>query len=156
VENYDSGIILFDGSVPGNFVFFVRTLDPGRRFVTLRKMLTPMISGLAWTARNRCIARKRWWRLSGAMVFALQVVSQNRAIRFDSQRILGEQLRGDDFTLLQQFPVTTNELRWRGENLLLYEKKKWTPPKGGVLKIRMLTLPHDIEIPLGELSNGKH
>jgi len=39
VENYDSGIILFDGSVPGNFVFFVRALDPGRRFVTLRKML---------------------------------------------------------------------------------------------------------------------
>jgi hypothetical protein len=39
VKNYDSGIILFDGSVPGNFVFFVRTLDPGRRFVTLRKML---------------------------------------------------------------------------------------------------------------------
>jgi hypothetical protein len=54
------------------------------------------------------------------------------------------------------FPVTTNELRWRGENLLLSEKKKWTPPKGGVLKIRMLTLPHDIEIPLAELSNGKH
>lgn len=39
VKNYDSGIILFDGSVPGNFVFFVRALDPGRRFVTLRKML---------------------------------------------------------------------------------------------------------------------
>jgi hypothetical protein len=89
------------------------------------------------------------------MVFALHVVSQNGAIRFDSQRNLREQLRGD-FTLLQQFPVTTNELRWRGENLLLYETKNWTPPKGGVLKIRMLTLPHDIEIPRRELSNGKH
>jgi len=90
------------------------------------------------------------------MVFALQVVSQNRAIRFDSQRILGNSCAEMISRCCNNFPVTTNELRWRGENLLLYEKKKWTPPKGGVLKIRMLTLPHDIEIPLGELSNGKH
>jgi hypothetical protein len=156
VENYDSGIILFDGSVPGNFVFFVRALDPGRRFVTLRKILYADDIRLGPDSEESLHSKEEGWRLSGAMVFALQVVSQNRAIRFDSQRILREQPRGDDFTLLQQFPVTTNELRWRGENLLLYDKKNWTPPKCGVLKIRMLTLPHDIEIPLGELSNGKH
>jgi hypothetical protein len=47
------------------------------------------------------------------------VVSQNLAIRFDSQRILREQLRGDAFTVLERYPVTTNEPRWSGENLLL-------------------------------------
>jgi hypothetical protein len=29
------------------------------------------------------------------------------------------------------------------------------PPSGGVLKIRMLTLPHDIEIPMDQLDGRK-
>jgi hypothetical protein len=83
------------------------------------------------------------------------VVSQNLTIRFDSQRNLREELRGDEFTVLGTFPVTTNEPKWRGENLLLYEKKNWAPPQGGSLRIRMLTLPHDIEIPMDQLDGGK-
>jgi hypothetical protein len=156
VTNYDSGIILFDGPVPGNFVFFMRALDPGRRFVTLRKMLYADDIRPGPDSEELLHSKEEVAEALGRYGVRFAVVSQNLAIRFDSQRILREQLRGDDFTLLQQFPVTTNEPRWSGENLLLYEKKNWTPPKGGVLKIRMLTLPHDIEIPLGELSNGKH
>jgi hypothetical protein len=156
VTNYDSGIILFDGPVPGNFVFFMRALDPGRRFVTLRKMLYADDIRPGPDSEELLHSKEEVAEALGRYGVRFAVVSQNLAIRFDSQRILREQLRGDDFTLLQQFPVTTNEPRWRGENLLLYEKKNWTPPSGGVLKIRMLTLPHDIEIPLDELSGGKH
>ena len=156
MKNYDSGIILFDGSVPGNFVFFLRTLDPGRRFVTLRKMLYADDIRLGPDSEESLHSKEEVVAALGryGVRFAGGVTEPGDPLRLPTHS--GEQLRGDDFTLLQQFPVTTNELRWRGENLLLYEKKKWTPPKGGVLKIRMLTLPHDIEIPLGELSNGKH
>jgi hypothetical protein len=155
VKGYDSGIILFDGPVPGNFVFFVRALDPGRRFVTLRKVLYaddirpgPGSEELLRSKGEVSEALRRY-----GVRFA--VVSQKLAIRFDSQRILREQLRGDDFSLLGGYPVTTNEPEWRGENLLLYEKKNWVPPSGGVLKIRMLTLPHDIEIPMDQLDGRK-
>jgi len=155
VKGYDSGIILFDGPVPGNFVFFVRALDPGRRFVTLRKVLYaddirpgPGSEELLRSKEEVSEALRQY-----GVRFA--VVSQKLAIRFDSQRILREQLRGDDFSLLGGYPVTTNEPEWRGENLLLYEKKNWVPPSGGVLKIRMLTLPHDIEIPMDQLDGRK-
>lgn len=156
VKGYDSGIILFDGPVPGNFVFFVRALDPDRRFVVLRKML--YAEDIRPGVETEELLRTKE-QVSDAMRqygVRLAVVSQNLGIRFDSQRILREQLQSDDFALLQCFPVTSNEPRWRGENLLLYERKNWTPPSSGVLKIRMLTLPHDIEIPLDELKGGKH
>ena len=156
VKSYDSGIILFDGPVPGNFVFFVRALDPDRRFVVLRKVL--YVDDVRPGAASEELLHTKE-QVSEAMreyCVRLAVVSQNMAIRFESQRMLREQLRGDDFTLLQSFPVTSNQPRWRGENLLLYERKSWTPPSGGVLRIRMLTLPHDIEIPMSELRGGAH
>jgi hypothetical protein len=84
------------------------------------------------------------------------VVSQNLGVRFDSQRVLRAELSSDDFNLVQRFAIVTNESHWQGENLLLYGKKNWSPPTGGILRIRMLTLPHDIEIPLTELNSKKH
>lgn len=156
VKSYNSGIILFDGPVPGNFVFFVRALDPARRFVTLRKVL--YVDDIRPSAVSEELLHSKEDVVGVLRQYGVRfaVVSQNLAIRFDSQRILREELQGNDFTSLGHYPITTNERQWRGENLLLYEKKNWTPPSGGVLKIRMLTLPHDIEIPLDELSGGKH
>jgi hypothetical protein len=154
VKSYDSGVILFDGPVPGDFVFFVRALDPSRRFVVLRKVLyaDDIRPG---AASEELLHTKE--QVSDAMRedgVRFAVVSQNMALRFDSQRMLREDLQGNDFTLLQRYPVTSNQPRFRGENLLLYERKNWTPPSGGVLRIRMLTLPHDIEIPMSELKGG--
>jgi hypothetical protein len=51
---------------------------------------------------------------------------------------------------LGRFPVLSNEPEWKGENLLLYENKQWTPPTEKELRIRMLTLPHDIVVPFGQ------
>jgi hypothetical protein len=61
-------------------------------------------------------------------------------------------LQGDQFQLLGRFPVVSNERTWTGENLLLYENKLWTPPTEKVLRIRMLTLPHDIVVPFGRFT----
>jgi hypothetical protein len=155
VKGYDSGIILFDGPVPGNFVFFVRALDPGRRFAILRKVL--YADDIRPGAGSEELLHSKEQVAEALRQYGVRfaVVSQNLAIRFDSQRNLREQLRGDEFTVLGSFPVTTNQPKWRGENLLLYEKKHWVPPQGGTLRIRMLTLPHDIEIPIDQLDGGK-
>lgn len=156
VRNYDSGIILFDGPVPGNFVFFIRALDPERRFVVLRKVL--YVDDVRPGAASEELLHTEEQVSNAIREYGvrLAVVSQNMPLRFESQRMLRKNLQGDDFTLLQQFPVTSNQPRWRGENLLLYERKNWTPPTGGVLRIRMLTLPHDIEIPMSQLKGGMH
>lgn len=155
VKTYDSGIILFDGPVPGNFVFFVRALDPGRRFVVLRKLLCA--EDIRPGAGRGELLHSKEEILNALRDYGvrLAVVSENVGVRFDSQRILRAELSGDDFNLLQRFPIVTNEPRWRGENLMLYQKKNWSPRTGGILRIRMLTLPHDIEIPLTELKGEK-
>ena len=142
--------------MPENFVFFIRALDPERRFVVLRKVL--YVDDVRPGAASEELLHTEE-QVSNAMRefgVRLAVVSQNMPLRFESQRMLRKTLQGDDFTLLQQFPVTSNQPRWRGENLLLYERKNWTPPTGGVLRIRMLTLPHDIEIPMSQLKGGMH
>jgi hypothetical protein len=151
VKSYDSGIILFDGPVPGNFVFFLRALDPGRRFVVLRKVL--YAEDIRQGADSEELLHSKEEILKALREYGVRVavVSQSLGVRFDSQRVLRAELSSNDFNLLQRFPIVTNEPNWRGESLLLYENKNWSPPTGGMLRIRMLTLPHDIEIPLAEL-----
>jgi hypothetical protein len=151
VKSYDSGIILFDGPVPGNFVFFLRALDPGRRFIVLRKVL--YADDIRQGAGSEELLHSKEEILNAFREYGVRVavVSQNLGVRFDSQRVLRAELSSNDFNLLQRFPIVTNEPNWRGESLLLYENKNWSPPTGGMLRIRMLTLPHDIEIPLAEL-----
>ena len=155
VQSYDSGIILFDGPVPGNFVFFVRALDPARRFVVLRKLL--YADDIRRGASSEELLHNREDIVNALREYGvrLAVVSQNLGVSFDSQRELRQELSSDDFNLLQRFSIVTNESRWRGENLLLYEKKNWSPPTSGTLTIRMLTLPHDISIPLADLKSNK-
>jgi hypothetical protein len=147
INDHHSGIVLFDGPVPGNFVFFMRALDPARRFVTLRKLLYAdnIRPGVASEEllHNQADLSNAFQQYGVRFV----VVSQNLAVRFESQRLLREQLAGDDFKLEGKFAVVSNEPKWKGENLLLYEKKQWTPPTGQTVKVRMLTMPHDIEVP---------
>jgi hypothetical protein len=155
VTSYDSGIILFDGPVPGNFVFFVRALDPARRFVVLRKVL--YADDIRPGEGSEELLHSKEEILDALRQYGVRVavVSRNLGVRFESQRVLRAELSSDDFNLLQPFPIATNEPRWQGEKLLLYEKKNWSPPTSGILKIRMLTLPHDIEIPLKDLKSEK-
>ena len=155
VKSYDSGIVLFDGPVPGNFIFFLRALDPARRFVVLRKLLHADDIRRGPHSQELLHSREEISNALRDYGVRLAVVSQNLGVSFDSQRELREELSSDDFNLLQRFSIVTNESRWRGENLLLYEKKNWSPPKRGMLTIRMLTLPQDISIPMADLNSKK-
>jgi len=150
VNKYHAGIVLFDGPVPGNFVFFMRALDPGRHFLILRKLLyaDDIRPGQASEEFLHNSAQlQEAFRRDGVRFI---VVSDKLAIRYDAQRILREQLRGDQFQLLDRVPITSNELKWKGESLLIYENKQWTPPIDKMLRIRMLTLPHDIVVPFAQ------
>jgi hypothetical protein len=76
------------------------------------------------------------------------VVVSDRQTEWNSQRILRECLQSSQFQLLGRFPIESNERDWVGYNLLLYENKSWSVPTSKWLTIRMLTLPHDIVVPL--------
>ncbi len=147
VNQYHAGIVLFDGPVPGNFVFFMRALDPARHFLVLRKVLYADDIRPGKNSEQLLHSRQDLTDAFRRDGIRFIVVSENLAIRFDSQRILRDQLRGDQFQLLERFPISSNEPSWKGEQLQVYENKQWTPPSEKVLRIRMLTLPHDIVVP---------
>jgi len=155
VNTYHSGIVLFDARVPGNFVFYMRALDPGRHFIVLRKALYADDIRPSEGSEELMHSREELSDLFRRDGIRFVVISQNAPLRFNSQRILREQLQGDQFQLLGRFPILSNEPSWKGESLLLYENKQWTPPADKMLRIRMLTLPYDIVVPIDQVGPGQ-
>jgi len=76
------------------------------------------------------------------------VVVSEEDPEFNSQRILRDFVQSAQFHLLGRFPIASNQANWSGYSLLLYENKNWAPPVNQWLSIRMLTLNHDIVVPL--------
>jgi hypothetical protein len=147
VDGYKSGIVLFDGKVPGNFVFYMRALDSNRQFLVLRKSLYVDDIRRSETSEELVHSREDILNLMKNMGVRFVVVS-DRQTEWNSQRILRECLQSSQFQLLGRFPIESNERDWVGYNLLLYENKSWSVPTSKWLTIRMLTLPHDIVVPL--------
>lgn len=155
VNQYHSGIVLFDGKVPGNFVFYMRALDAKRHFIVLRKSLYVDDIRPANNSEELLHGREQLAELFRRAGIRFVVVSENAPLRFEVQRVLREQLQGNQFQLLGRFPIVSNEPSWQGESLLLYENKQWTPPTEKSIKIRMLTLPYDIAVPIDEFGLEK-
>jgi len=156
VNQYHAGIVLFDGRVPGNFIFYMRALDPKRHFVVLRKSLYADDIRPGQNSEELLHNREQLADVFRRDGIRFVVVSENAPLRFGVQRILREQLQSDQFQLLGRFPISSNEASWKGESLLLYENKQWTPPADKLLRIRMLTLPYDIVVPIDDFDLGKH
>jgi hypothetical protein len=147
-EMSKSGFILFDGDLPANFIFFVRLYDPGHRFFVLRKALyTGQImpeygeSELLHTEQDLNDLMTRYG-------IRFVVVSEKSTQMFPVQATLRKLLSSDPYRLVQRFMVDTNQPAWTGDNLLLYENTHPAKPSGKSLTIKMMTLPHDITVPV--------
>ncbi len=151
VTTYRSGIVLFDGKVPGNFVFFMRALDPRRQFLVLRKSLyiSDVRKNKYREEEELLHGREELQNLFRNDGIRFVVASDGIALDFESEVSLRECLRSDQFRLLGRFPIQSNEPSWQHTGLLLYENKQWAPPTDSVLRLRMLTLNHDIVVPMG-------
>jgi len=155
VNKYHAGVVLFDGRVPGNFVFYMRALDPSRHFIVLRKSLYADDIRPGQSSEELVHSRQDLADIFRGDGVRFVVVSESSLLRYDAQRLLREQLQTDQFQLLGRFPISSNESSWKGESLLLYENKHWAPPADKMLRIRMLTLPYDIVVPIGKFDVGK-
>jgi hypothetical protein len=155
VNTYHAGIVLFDGRVPGDFIFYMRSLDPHRRFLVLRKALYADDIRPGDKSEELLHSRTELTEMFRQDGIRFVVVSENVPLRFDSQRMLRELLQTDQFQLLGRFPIASNDPAWKNESLLLYENKQWTLPEGKELRIRMLTLPHDIVVPIEQFGFDK-
>ena len=150
-----SGIILFDAELPGNFIFFLHKFDPGRHFVVLRKSL--------WVVRIKRTGGEEELVHNDQQLLEVMkdqgvkyvVISDNPKIEFRIQSRLRGLLRIDSqFKLLGIFPIESNNPEWQVQHLYLYQNRQYGPPRDKFLRIRMLTMSHDIVVPWSELKQA--
>jgi hypothetical protein len=149
----DGGCVLVDMDLPGNFTFFVRALDPARRFVVLRKALYEVRIVREWGVAEFAHNQKDVEQILKADSVRYVVVEKNMTEHFSSQNALRDLLdHSGQFKMLATVPIETNMNGWQGRSLVFYESNAPVMPPQGVLHIKMQNLRHDIEIPFQELT----
>ena len=146
----DSHVILYDGDLAGNFMFFLRTHDPAGRFFVLRKALYATAAMKEFGAEDLIRSPAELEDLLREYGIKYVIVEDPVTVRFHAQRILRDRLNTSEFRLLRAFPIDTNIPSVRGRQVLLYENLEAVPASLNVLRVRMLTLDHDIVLPLSE------
>jgi hypothetical protein len=142
------GIILYDGDLPGNFIFFLRANDPRRNFLVLRKALYVYRIEKTWGSEELVHDQEGIEDLLRRDGVRFVVVSERMPLNFDVQRTLRDMLLSKQFRLRGRFPIYS--MTQQTDNLLLYENVLWAPPTDKFLTIRMLTLNHDIVVPFSQ------
>lgn len=155
VENSQSGVILFDAELPGNFIFFLHKFDPGRHFVVLRKSLWVMPIKRSGGAEELVHNEQQLLDVMRNQGVKYVVISDNPRTEFQIQDRLRSLLHsGQQFKLLGTFPIESNQPEWQNRRLYLYQNPECGPPQDKYLRIPMLTLSHDIVVPWSELKQA--
>src|SRR4029077_19139739 len=106
VNKYHAGVVLFDGRVPGNFVFCMRAFDPKRHFIILRKSLYAEDIRPGKDSEELLHSREELIDLLNRDGIRFVVISEDVALRFNVQRILRDLLHSEQFQLLGRFPIS--------------------------------------------------
>jgi Dolichyl-phosphate-mannose-protein mannosyltransferase len=142
-----AGIILYDGPLPGNFIFFVRANDSARRFLVLRKALYATRIKESGGSEELVHSPEEIEQLLRRDGVRFVVVSEGEKLHFKSQKMLRDLLANPTFRPLGQFHIEGTDVGVPNLNLMVYENTAWAPPTDRLLRIRMLTLSHDIIVP---------
>ena len=152
LEVSKSGVVLFDGPLPGNFIFFMRADDPARHFVVLRKALHVSRIKSEGGGLELAHSQEDVERILQEDGVRFVVVSDNFPLHFEDQQLLRSLLKGPAYKELGRFLIQGNDLTPANMSLILYEKLQWTLPSAKYLRIKMLTTGRDIVVPFNGLA----
>ncbi len=147
----DSGVILVDAEIPANFIFFVRLQDPDGRFIVLRKSLYAFRMNEKFGGEEFIHTRDELQKLLADDGVRFVVVSNRPPGRFPIEATLRGMLAAPQFRLIDRFPVDGNTPEWKDYSLSLYENMWAAAPAVASLRIPMLMMDHDIEVPFRKL-----
>lgn len=151
----DSGLVLFDGDLPGNFTFFARAKDPARRWIILRKALYVTRIQKQYAGKEIASTTEEIRAVLHRYGVKYVVVVQGRRQLFPVQGVLRAYLRTAEFRLLETFPVASNLPEWQNVHLEMFEYVNAQPRTETELHIPMLTLKHDIVVPIDKILNPR-
>ncbi|MGA8503983.1 MAG: glycosyltransferase family 39 protein [Candidatus Sulfotelmatobacter sp.] len=151
LEESKSAVILFDGPLPGNFIFFMRADDPDRRFLVLRKALYAYKIKKSGGFVELVHSSQEIEDLIHEDGVRFIVISDQIPLDFESQKSLRDLVKTPSYKELGRFPIKGNDVDPPITTLTLYENLKWAPPTTKYLRIKMLTTGHDIVVPWDSL-----
>lgn len=149
-----SGYVLFDGPLPGNFVFFVRASDPNRRVGVLRKALYVTMLSKDEGSEELVHDSDGIRNVLAEDGVRYIVVAENAPTLFPVQKTLRDLLHHDhQFRLRAVFPVGGSApMVWPNSFLAIYENVQAS--NGGMapyLHLKMLTTRRDLDVPFKTL-----
>ncbi len=147
-------VVLFDGNGDGNFIFYLRVNDPSRRFVVVRKALyaTEIIPefGRVQLMDNADQIR----RLLSDYGIRYLIVSDRAQANLPIQQKLRELIRTPQFAAIETFPIYRNNSQVPEQSFTLYRNLESVARKTDRLKVKMMTLDRDIDVPFAELGSA--
>ena len=152
VVDEKAGIVLYDGYLPGDFIFFVRAQDAGRHFMVLRKSLYADRIKKSGGSVELVHSEQDIKDLLARYGIRFVVVTEGEPLRFESQKMLREMVATSDFQPLGVFPIEGTDLPAHNMKVRVFRNLKWAPPTEKFLRIKMLTLSNDIVVPLDRFS----
>lgn len=150
-QTASSGIILFDGELPANFIFYLRGADPGRRLIVMRKALYVTRVLQQFAKEELAHTRDDLQDLFKRYGIRYVIITEGGTLSFEIQQTLRDLLATPQFKLLETFPVENTYDGVPVQALRLYENLQAAPPTEEFLQIRMLTLNHDIVVRISDL-----
>jgi hypothetical protein len=153
-----SGYVLFDGPLPGNFIFFVRATDSNRRVGVLRKALYATMITKEEGSEELVQGTAGIRNLLAQDAVRFVVVAENTPVQFPVQRTLRDLVNTNQFRLRAKFPISgTDPLsgtypQATGAYLAIYENLAApAEPSEAYLHMKMLTMHHDLVVPFQTL-----
>ena len=146
-------IVLFDGSGvdSGNLTFYLRLRDREHRIVLLTKGLYVTRILAQFGAIEVVHNQEELEHLLAGYGIRQVVISDKTQLLFPIQKSLRDLLLSSHFKLVATFPLAGDDNVHAPGQLLLYENQQPTKPTEAYLRLRMMTLNHDIIVPLREL-----
>ncbi|MGH9485466.1 MAG: glycosyltransferase family 39 protein, partial [Terriglobales bacterium] len=144
-------LVVYDGPFFGNFIFYMRALDPARHWIVMRKLLYVTDVEPAWGYRA-LVHSPADVRRALARYGIRYIVVGNGSDLLPPQRDLRTVLRHPPYRLLRTFPIHANTAANRGIVLSLYENPDAAPPTARNLVLPMMSISHNIVIPMNRLN----
>ncbi len=155
VRNDCSGVILFDGDLFADFIFYLRVYDPAKQFVVLRKALYAKRIYKEYGSAELLHNEQDLQQLVDDYGIKCVIVETGMPLKFSVQETLRHMVQGPEFKLAETFPLDTNDPEFEGRRVLVYENKAPKPLTATVVHLRMLTLSRDIVVPVESLLGAR-
>jgi hypothetical protein len=148
MEAKHPGVVLYDGNLAANFIFFMRRFDPDMHAYLMRKALYVTLVDRHFSSEELARNRSDIETILNNYGVKYIVVEQNVPLHFPVQRTLRRLLLSPQFDRIGEFPIETNLAYLKNAKLEIYRNRQAAPPLKKQYRIKMLTTGHDIVVPL--------